>query len=412
MAKRLFPAEYPEEQSKKFRSYRRFLKGIDTEATRVAYTKHLFNFMKFHNLTDYDKVASLDINQIDILVEDYIDSIESRETKGKTVKTSIAGVELFLLMNDCIWHNKRIKKEIKKDKEIPGGQNPITTPEVKRMIDVTNSLRTKALVLFLASTGIRPGALVDPVLKIKHLVEMPHPTDKSITKYCYGIKVYDESLEGYWVFLTPETVKAFDAYFEWRKLNGENLDNERPIFGIVDNRSAKNEHMTDKNVRYRLEELIDKAAVKRVKVSKYRYDKAIVYMFRKRFNTILKLENSVNSNIAEKLMAHKKGLDGVYLQPTREECYTEFVKAIPELSINQENKKEAIIQEQEIRLEKYSKQDKRIEEVEKENMELKQSLTRSEEFESKIEERMAKLERKSERREQTKKTIKMKLKSK
>ena len=65
-----------------------------------------------------------------------------------------------------------------------------------------------------------------------------------------------------------------------------------------------------------------------------RYDKALVYMFRKRFNTILKLNNDVNSNIAEKLMAHKKGLDGVYLKPTREECFREFVKAIPQLTID------------------------------------------------------------------------------
>ena len=57
-------------------------------------------------------------------------------------------------------------------------------------------------------------------------------------------------------------------------------------------------------------------------------------MFRKRFNTILKINNDVNSNIAEKLMAHKKGLDGVYLQPTREECFNEFVKAILQLTVD------------------------------------------------------------------------------
>ena len=33
-------------------------------------------------------------------------------------------------------------------------------------------------------------------------------------------------------------------------------------------------------------------------------------------------------------MAHKNGLDGHYLKPTREECYNEFVKAIPELTID------------------------------------------------------------------------------
>ena len=33
-------------------------------------------------------------------------------------------------------------------------------------------------------------------------------------------------------------------------------------------------------------------------------------------------------------MAHKRGLDGTYLQPTMEECFAEFVKAITELTID------------------------------------------------------------------------------
>lgn len=63
-------------------------------------------------------------------------------------------------------------------------------------------------------------------------------------------------------------------------------------------------------------------------------------MYRKRFNGILKMNNNVNSNIAEKLMAHKKGLDGVYLEPTREECFAEFVKDITELTTDGSMKKQ------------------------------------------------------------------------
>jgi len=76
----------------------------------------------------------------------------------------------------------------------------------------------------------------------------------------------------------------------------------------------------------------------------YRFDKAQNYMFRKRFNTILKLNNDVNSNIAEKLMAHKRELDGTYLQPTQEECYREFVKAIPELTVSSQERQKIEIE--------------------------------------------------------------------
>ena len=67
--------------------------------------------------------------------------------------------------------------------------------------------------------------------------------------------------------------------------------------------------------------------------------------FRKRFNTILKINNDVNTNIAEKLMQHKKGLDGSYLTPTRQQCFAEFVKAIYELTIDAQQRQENIIQD-------------------------------------------------------------------
>lgn len=317
--------EYAEIQLKKFRSYRRFLSGITSKATKRVYIEFMRNFMKFHNLSDYDKLAKYKTEKIDILIEDYIYELDSRELKAITIRTNLAGIERFFEMNDCIWHRKRIRRGMKKDTEIPGGKEPITTKEIQKMLSCTKSLRTKALIHFLASTGTRPGALVDPVLKIKHLERIDD---------CYCVKIYDESSDGYWSFLTPEATRSLDDYLQRRKLKGEQLDDESHIFSMMIDRNAKNHHMTEDNTRYIINNLIKMAGVKRTKVSKHRYDKAIVYMFRKRFNTILKINNDVNSNIVEKLMAHKKGLNGVYMQPTKEECYKEFFKAIPDLTID------------------------------------------------------------------------------
>ena len=71
-------------------------------------------------------------------------------------------------------------------------------------------------------------------------------------------------------------------------------------------------------------------------------------MFRKRFNTKLKLNNEVNSNVAELVMAHKlPGAQGNYTKPTMEECYIEVKKAIPELTIDPSLRKQAIIEQKE-----------------------------------------------------------------
>lgn len=324
--------QYIKDNSEKSRSYRRFLRGISSETTKNSYAKNLKIFMEFNKLENYDDVAQLPTKTIDEYLEDYIDFMSDKGVKGGTIRTDLAGIERFFLMNDCIWHKERIRSSIKKDSELIGGKIPITTIELQRMLKCTKSLRTIAIVHFLASTGVRPGALIDPIIRMKHLAKLDN---------CYAVQVYDGSLEGYWVFLTPEASKAFDDYTQWRKNKNEKIVDETPIFGVVDKRNAKGDNLTDKSLRWILNLLIKSAGIQRTKVNGKRYDKAIVYMFRKRFNTILKINNDVNSNIAEKLMAHKKGLDGVYLQPTQEECYKEFIKAIPQLTIDSAERKQA-----------------------------------------------------------------------
>jgi len=135
-------------------------------------------------------------------------------------------------------------------------------------------------------------------------------------------------------FLTPEATKTLSRYLESRKIKGESVNDESPIFHSQYRKENQESALKTDFARVTMANLIKASGVKRVRVSKHSFDKSVMYMFRKRFNTILKLNNDVNSNIAEKLMAHKRGLDGTYLQPTREECFAEFVKAIPDLTID------------------------------------------------------------------------------
>jgi len=85
------------------------------------------------------------------------------------------------------------------------------------MLQHTKSLRTKCLVHFLADTGMRPAGLVDPILRRKHLVELKTPNGKK----CYALKIYEGSKSGYWAFLTPETTKLLDRYFETKRANNQ-----------------------------------------------------------------------------------------------------------------------------------------------------------------------------------------------
>src|SRR5207249_10318745 len=147
--------------------------------------------------------------------------------------------------------------------------------------------RTKALIHFMAPTGIRPGAITDPVLRRKHLLEMPDN--------CYAIKVYDNSKEGYYAFLTPEASKSLNRYFNTRKLNGETLIDESPLFinEGEDRKSSvskfQDRHLTLNNLKGIMSKLMKTSCIVRTKIDSkvgVRYDKAMNYGFRKRFNTI------------------------------------------------------------------------------------------------------------------------------
>lgn len=354
------------ELSKQYKSYKNFLRGITSQHTKSEYVNCLRNFMLFHKLEDYDKLSKLSPSEIDNLITDYIDHLVSREVKSTTQRNNLVGIERFFIMNDCIFHKERIRKGLKKDTEIPGGKIPITTEELYLMLQCTKSIRTKFIILILATTGMRPAGLSDPTIRMKHLVELTTPDGEK----CYAITIYDGSIEGYWAFFTPETSAIFDKYMESRKAKGEIITSETPILGKI--RNVGEAGMRTEHARHIIYNVIKASGIERIKVSKFRYNKAVMYMFRKRFNTILKINNDVNSNIAEKLMAHKKGLDGTYLQPTREECFTEFVKAIPDLTIDPTKKQHLELVQKQNEINILERKSRKIDELELQIQELRE----------------------------------------
>lgn len=87
------------------------------------------------------------------------------------------------------------------------------------MLDLEPQKRNRTLIHVLASTGMRKGALPD--LKISSLKRMP--------RNCYAVLVYEDSIDEYLTFLTPEASMELDSYLEERKNDGESL-NEHVLF--------------------------------------------------------------------------------------------------------------------------------------------------------------------------------------
>ncbi len=320
----MLKADYSELENEE--SFQTFKTSKMSRRTFDLYSHSIRDFLEYTKLGSYDKLAKLDRKGLQSKLIGWIRDNVNRGLKGGSVRSKLAGVERFFDVNDVIYNKKLVRLQIPKDDAIQGGDVPFTNEDIQQMLRCTTSLRTRALIHFLASTGARPASIADPILIMKHLVDMPNG--------CKAIKIYDGSREGYWAFLTPEATKSLEAYLKSRKLNGEKITEDSPLFiNFYKYGRVKYQHLSVQSLSHVMHNLLFKSAIDRTKTGQ-RYDKAAIYGFRKRFNTILKLNNKVNSNIAEKLLAHKKGLDGTYLKPTREECFAEFAKAIPDLTID------------------------------------------------------------------------------
>lgn len=331
--------------SKNNKAYRKFYNGIGTRvAVIISYSYSMSKFMDFlveskyiKSKDDFDKLARMPPKKVTEMLQEYVFDCNNR-VKGVSSRSYLSAPELFFDMNDVLWNRRIVKKSIKRDDCVPGGAKAATNDDALELIESCINKLESALLHFFLSTGTRPGGISDPVLKKKHLKKMDDD--------CFAIRVYDESKEGYWAFLTPEASKALNDYFNWRSFNGEQITDESALFVPL---RGKGKFVTDFSARDTVYKIIRRSNMKRVKTGN-RYDKAVIYMFRKRFNGILKMdENSINSNLAEKLMAHNSKeikLDTRYLDPPIEKLFAEFRKAIPELTVNPKERQALKIKEQ------------------------------------------------------------------
>ncbi|MFZ1076761.1 MAG: tyrosine-type recombinase/integrase [Nitrosotalea sp.] len=305
------------------RSLRVFESAIRSEYTRRNYRITLKKFMDFVEISDYDKLAGIPDMKLQKLLEDYIIFLKTQDLNPNSFPVMLTSLQLFFSMNDRVLNFKKVKKlfpeTIKRS-----GYSAYDTRHVQLLLKVTTDLRNRAIILFLASTGVRVGALEG--LKIKHLKNMPDG--------CKRVVIYESTKEEYITFLSPEAAKALDSYLEKRRNDGEMLTLESPLFRDKYDTRATLAHA----MRYRghvdvLKRLMRKSGLAREKNGS-RYNIQLCHGFRKRFNTILKANKEINSNIAEKLMGHKNGLDGTYFVPTEEQCFAEFQKAIKDLIVD------------------------------------------------------------------------------
>jgi len=304
------------------RSFLLFTNGLKSEETVRQYTFYVNKFLEFFKIKDYDTLYRIPPEKLQIIVEDYVMDLKKRVSPN-TVPTPMYAIQAFLESNGIELKWKKIKR-LYPAKVKPSGERGWKTEEIQKMLQFTTNLRTKALIHFLTSTGVRIGAI--PELQLKHIKEMPNG--------CKSVLVYENSIEEYTTFLTPEASKVLDDYFNKRRSDGEKLEPTSPVFRTsYQIGTQKPKPITKKSIENSVGRSAKNACLRNNKKNG-RYEVQLEHGFRKRFNTILKLNRKINPNLVEKLMGHKRGLDSVYLKPTIEELFEEFKLGVSDLTVD------------------------------------------------------------------------------
>jgi len=208
------------------------------------------------------------------------------------------------------------------------------------MLEVSDE-RVRAIILFLVSTGVRIRAIIE--LKLEDLLIVP---DYDL----YQVRVYSDSKERYLTFTTPEATKAINVYMKYRERYGEKLTPISPVFRDQFDRNDPASVHNVKPLKLRKAErlisrTVEKSGIRTVEritelhseKGKIRKNVRLTAGFRKFFDTHL-IYSSVEPRTKEMFMGHSIGLDDHYFKPGENYVLQEYLKAVDNLTISEENR--------------------------------------------------------------------------
>jgi integrase len=239
-----------------------------------------------------------------------------------------------------------------------------TTEEIRQLLAKADE-RIRVVVLLLASTGMRIGAIPD--LKMKHLTKVE---DHSL----YQITAYENTREEYYCFCSPECANAIDSYVAYRERYYEKISAESPLIREQFDRDnpdkARNpRHLSLDALGFLIREMLLASGIQKVEHltetmtnGRPRKEVKASHGFRK-FVTTNMIRAKVNPEAREMLLGHSIGLSNSYYRPDASEILMEYLKAVDLLTINEENRLRRKVQILEIKADKIEELQQTIDDV-------------------------------------------------
>lgn len=282
-------------------------------------SKYRINFNRF---LDYIKIHDLDVlldlgkESIQELVMKYTlslrDNAEKKYARG-TVNNRIAPI-LYFLDNNDIELNRRVIRRYYPSDESTHDDRPYSREEIQQVLSVCD-LRGKAIILLLASSGERIGAL--------HTMQIGDLTPVNFQHWnLYKVQVYARTRDKYYTFCTPECYNTIQEYLNFRKRYGEELKDKSPLFRKQFNKLDPftinaPKFLTESSTMNILDEALKKSGIKTSEAMRS-------HAFRKGFMSTCEQRGMKSINV-KMLLGHDIGVSGHYYRPAESDILEDYM---------------------------------------------------------------------------------------
>jgi len=307
--------------------YFNFINSLNAPATKKLYTYCLEQFLQHYKLKDLRSFLIHEQKE-QIIIQYLVEKKVSRQYKNDI----FAALRHSCEISDIVLNWRKIKKFIRSSQktgnEIAGKDRGYTHAEIQTILEFSDQ-RLKTAYLILASTGMRIGGLIS--LKVSDLERIDD---------LYKVTVYSGEREQYITYTTPEAAKEIDAYLGFRKRRGERITSDSHVIVKKFSYGGKSEPFKGYGLRSILQDnILYNTGLREIGSKSKRKQIPVLHGFRKFFTKQLhNSEPKVDKAIIEFLLGHKIGLTGVYYKPTEQDMLNEYLKAVPLLTISNEER--------------------------------------------------------------------------
>ena len=307
--------------------YFNFINSLNAEHTKKLYAYHLQQFLQHNKLKDLHTFLN-NKQKENLIIRYLVEKKASRQYKNGIIATLKHACEI----NDIVLNWRKIKKFIrtsqKTGNEIAGKARGYTHQEIQTILEFSDQ-RLKTAYLILASTGMRIGGLIS--LKVGDLEKIQD---------LYKVTVYSGEKEQYITCTTPEAAKEIDAYLQYRKRRGEHITSDSSLIVKKFSHGGKSEPFKGYGLRSILQDnIVYNTGLREIGSKSKRKQIPVLHGLRKFFTKMLHdSEPKVDKAIIEFLLGHKIGLTSAYYKPTEQELLNEYYKAVPLLTISDEER--------------------------------------------------------------------------